>query len=226
MAISDTTRDEMRQLAALYPEARSALLPMLHLVQSEEGEVTPDGIAACADVLGITPAEATAVATFYTMYKRKPVGKHHIGVCTNTMCGLLGGDAVYDAVNERLGGVGHNEPTEDGGFFLERIECQAACTHAPVMTVDWEYIDDVTPAGAVDIIDRLQRGEPVQSTRGPVIRDFRASERTLAFPDDGLASEGTPVDAKMLVGLNVAKERGMSAPGIPAPMAADAGQEG
>jgi NADH-quinone oxidoreductase subunit E len=226
MAISDTTRDEMRQLAALYPEARSALLPMLHLVQSEEGEVTPDGIAACADVLGITPAEATAVATFYTMYKRKPVGKHHIGVCTNTMCGLLGGDAVYDAVNERLGGVGHNEPTEDGGFFLERIECQAACTHAPVMTVDWEYIDDVTPAGAVDIIDRLERGEPVQSTRGPVIRDFRASERTLAFPDDGLASEGTPVDAKMLVGLNVAKERGMSAPGIPAPKAADAGQEG
>jgi NADH-quinone oxidoreductase subunit E len=226
MAISDTTRDEMRQLAALYPEARSALLPMLHLVQSEEGEVTPDGIAACADVLGITPAEATAVATFYTMYKRKPVGKHHIGVCTNTMCGLLGGDAVYDAVNQRLGGVGHNEPTEDGGFFLERIECQAACTHAPVMTVDWEYIDDVTPAGAVDIIDRLQRGEPVQSTRGPVIRDFRASERTLAFPDDGLASEGTPVDAKMLVGLNVAKERGMSAPGIPAPKAADAGQEG
>jgi NADH-quinone oxidoreductase subunit E len=226
MAISDTTRDEMRQLAALYPEARSALLPMLHLVQSEEGEVTPDGIAACADVLGITPAEATAVATFYTMYKRKPVGKHHIGVCTNTMCGLLGGDAVYDAVNERLGGVGHNEPTEDGGFFLERIECQAACTHAPVMTVDWEYIDDVTPAGAVDIIDRLERGEPVQSTRGPVIRDFRASERTLAFPDDGLASEGTPVDAKMLVGLNVAKERGMSAPGIPAPKAAVAGQEG
>jgi NADH-quinone oxidoreductase subunit E len=226
MAISDTTRDEMRQLAALYPEARSALLPMLHLVQSEEGEVTPDGIAACADVLGITPAEATAVATFYTMYKRKPVGKHHIGVCTNTMCGLLGGDAVYDAVNQRLGGVGHNEPTEDGGFFLERIECQAACTHAPVMTVDWEYIDDVTPAGAVDIIDRLERGEPVQSTRGPVIRDFRASERTLAFPDDGLASEGTPVDAKMLVGLNVAKERGMSAPGIPAPKAAVAGQEG
>ena len=231
MAISESTRDEMRLLAARYPQARSALLPMLHVVQSAEGEVTPDGIAACADVLGITAAEATAVATFYTMYKRKPVGKHHIGVCTNTMCGLLGGDAVYDAINERLGGVGHNEPTEDGEFFLERIECQAACTHAPVMTVDWEYMDDVTPTSAVDIIDRLERGEEVQSTRGPVIRDFRATEHTLAFPDDGLAASGTQVDAKMLVGLNVAKELGMSAPGVPAAahtdtQSTDAGQEG
>jgi NADH-quinone oxidoreductase subunit E len=226
MAISDTTRDELRQLAGRYPHARSALLPMLHLVQSEQGEVTPEGIEACADVLGITPAEATAVATFYTMYKRKPVGKHHIGVCTNTMCGLLGGDAVYAALNERLGGIGHDKPTEDGRFWLERIECQAACTHAPVMTVDWEYMDDVTPTSAVDIVDRLERGEEVQSTRGAVIRDFRATERTLAFPDDGLADQGVQVDAKMLVGLNVAKERGMSAPGIPSPMSADAGQEG
>lgn len=220
MAISESTREQMRQLAARYPQPRSALLPMLHLVQSVENEVTPDGIAACADVLGITPAEATAVATFYTMYKRRPVGKHHIGVCTNTLCGLLGGDAVYDAVSERLG-VGHNEPTEDGQFWLERIECQAACTHAPVMTVDWEYMDDVTPAAAVDVVDRLSRGEEVRSTRGPVIRDFQATERSLVFPDDGLAGEGTPVDAKMLAGLSVARERGMTAPGIPA-----AGQEG
>jgi NADH-quinone oxidoreductase subunit E len=213
MAISESTREQMRQLAARYPQARSALLPMLHLVQSEEGLVSADGIEACADVLGITPAEATAVATFYTMYKRRDVGSHHIGVCINTMCGLLGGDAVYEALAERLG-VGHDAPTDDGQFWLERIECQAACTHAPVMTVDWEYIDDVTPSAAVDIIDRLARGEEVRSTRGPAIRDFRATERTLVFPDDGLAAEGTPVDAKMLAGLTVAKERGMSAPGV------------
>lgn len=211
MTISDTTREQMQQLVARYPDARSALLPMLHLVQSAEGAVTSDGIAACAETLGITPAEVTAVSTFYTMYKRTVVGKHHIGVCVNTMCGLLGGDAVYEAVSERLG-AGHNEPTEDGMFFLERIECQAACTHAPVMTVDWEYMDDVTPTGAVDVIDRLARGEQVQSTRGPVIRDWQASEHSLAFPDDGLAGEGTPVDDKMLVGLRIAKELGMSAP--------------
>jgi len=220
MPITESTREQMRQLASRYPQPRSALLPMLHLVQSVEGEVAVDGINACADVLGITPAEVTAVATFYTMYKRQPVGTHHIGVCTNTLCGLLGGDAVYSALSERLG-VGHDAATDDGAFWLERIECQAACTHAPVMTVDWEFMDDVTPASAVDIVDRLARGEEVRSTRGPVIRDFRATEHTLAFPDDGLAAEGTPVDAKMLAGLTVAKERGMAAPGIPT-----AGQEG
>ena len=131
MAISEAVRDEMRQLAALYPRSRSALLPMLHLVQSEEGDVTIDGINACAEVLGITSAEVTAVSTFYTMYKRQKVGQHHIGVCINTLCGLLGGDAVYAALAERLGTT-HDSPSEDSSFWLERIECQAACTHAPV----------------------------------------------------------------------------------------------
>jgi NADH-quinone oxidoreductase subunit E len=219
MAISESTREQLDELVARYPRPRSALMPMLHLVQSLEGEVTPEGISLCADMAGVSAAEATAVASFYTMYKRRPVGKHHIGVCINTMCGLLGGDAVYDALSERLG-VGHDQATPDGEFWLERIECQAACTHAPVMTVDWEFMDDVTPASAVDIVDRLQRGETVLSTRGPAIRDFRATEHSLAFPEDGLAAEGTPVDDKMLAGLRLAKERGMSAPAVPA------GQEG
>ena len=210
MAISEATREQMQQLAARYPQSRSALLPMLHLVQSAEGSVTPEGIEACAETLGISAAEATAVATFYTMYKRRPVGEHHIGVCTNTMCGLLGGDAVYDAISERLG-IGHEESTADGKFALERIECQAACTHAPVMTVDWEFMDDVTPSQALDVIDRLARGETVQSTRGPVIRDFAASEHTLAFPLDGLA-DAPSVDDKMLAGLREARQRGMAAP--------------
>lgn len=215
MTISEATRGQLRDLAARYPKSRSALLPMLHLVQSVDNEVTADGINACAEVLGITSAEVTAVATFYTMYKRKPVGKHHVGVCTNTLCGLLGGDAVFAALSARLG-IGSNEPSADGEFWLERIECQAACTHAPVMTVDWEYMDDVTPASAVDVVDRLARGEQVASTRGPVIRDFQATEHTLAYPLDGLVNEGEAVDAKMLVGLRIAQERGMSAASVPA----------
>ncbi len=211
MAISEQTVERMRELAGQYPKSRSALLPMLHLVQSEQGEVTSEGIAACAEVLGLSPAEVTGVSTFYTMYKRKPVGKHHIGVCTNTLCALLGGDAVFDALSEHLG-VGHNEPTADGGFSLERIECQAACTHAPVMTVDWEFMDDVTPTSAVEVVERLARGERVESTRGPAIRDFQATQYSLAFPDDGLASEGNSVDDKMLAGLRYAKEHNMAAP--------------
>lgn len=207
MPISETTREQMREIAARYPSARSALLPMLHLAQSQEDEVTTDGINACAEVLDITPAEVTAVATFYTMYKREKVGKHHIGVCINTMCGLLGGDAVWDAVVEATDGS-NNSTTPDGEFFLERIECQAACTNAPVMTVDWEFMDDVTPSSAVEVLEKLRRGEQVQSTRGPVIRDFEATEHTLAFPDDGLA-DAPSVDDKMLAGLRIAKEQGM-----------------
>jgi NADH-quinone oxidoreductase subunit E len=210
MAITETTCTGLREIADRYPSARSALLPMLHLVQSEENEITVDGINMCAEVLGITSAEVTAVASFYTMYKRRPVGKHHIGVCTNTLCGLLGGDAVWDALSAELG-ASHNEPTADGEFFFERIECQAACTHAPVMTVDWEFIDDVTPRSACEVIEKLRRGETVQSTRGPVIRTFNAAEHTLAFPLDGLA-DAPSVDAKMLAGLTIAKQRGMKAP--------------
>lgn len=207
MPISDGTISEMRELASRYPDARSALLPMLHLVQSEENYVSAEGIETCAMVLGLTTAEVRAVATFYTMYKREPVGQHHIGVCTNTLCALLGGDAVYDAVAEKLG-VGHGET--NGRFHLERIECQAACTYAPVMTVDWEFMDSQSPSSAVEVIEKLERNEPVQSTRGPVIRDFDATERTLAFHDDGLVGEGGGADAIMLAGLTVAKEKGMT----------------
>ena len=211
MAYDESVMSQMREIIERYPHARSAVMPLLHLVQSVDDEITPEGMRVIADELGLTTAEVTAVATFYTMYKRRPVGKHHIGVCTNTLCALLGGDAVYDAISERLG-AGHDERDADGTFGLERIECQAACTYAPVMTVDWEFMDCQTPQSALDVIDRLARGEEVVSTRGPVIRDFQATEHTLAFPVDGLAGEGGEADAIMLAGLTVARERGMTAP--------------
>ncbi len=212
--ISAETAAEMDRIIARYPNSRSAVMALLHLMQSQQGEITIGAIGAIAERLNLTTAEVSAVSTFYTMYKRRRVGEHHIGVCTNTLCAVLGGDAVYQAVSDRLG-IGHNETSADGRFHLERIECQAACTHAPVMTVDWEFMDDQTPSSAVDVIDKLAAGEPVASTRGPMIRDFAATERTLAFPDDGLAAEGTPVDALMLAGLTVARVRGMAAPPAP-----------
>jgi NADH-quinone oxidoreductase subunit E len=211
MSISEQTRAELAELAGRYPQARSALLPMLHLVQSEEGYVSPDGIAACAQTLGLSTAEVAAVATFYTMYKRRPAGKHHVGVCTNTMCAILGGDAVWDAVSARAG-VGHDEVSADGLFDLERIECQAACTHAPVMTVDWEFFDRMTPDDALEVLDRLEAGEEVRSTRGPVVRGFRAAERTISgIDDDGLAGDGPNADELMLANVRAAAERGVPA---------------
>lgn len=211
MAITEQTRAEAAELAARYPQPRSALLPMLHLVQSAEGFVTPAGIELCAQVLDLTNAEVSAVATFYTMYKRRPVGKHHIGVCVNTMCAVLGGDALWEAVSQRLG-IGHEESDESGTFSAERIECQAACTHGPVMTVDWEFFDQISIEEAISVIDRLEAGEPVTPTRGPQIRDFASTERTLAGLDDGLAGEGPAADDFMLVGLQRAQELGQQAP--------------
>jgi NADH-quinone oxidoreductase subunit E len=133
MALTTETREQLLEIVARYPKPRSALLPMLHLVQAEEGYVTPDGISLCADVLGIATAEVAAVATFYTMYKRRPVGDYHVGVCTNTLCAVMGGDAIFGALKEHLG-VGNDETTEDGRVTLEHIECNAACDFAPVMT--------------------------------------------------------------------------------------------
>ena len=211
MTFSDETRSKAREIIARYPMARSALLPMLHLVQSEEGLVSADGIALCAEELGLTTAEVAAVATFYTMYHRKPVGEYHIGVCINPGCAILGGDQIWSTLCNRLG-IGNDEITEDGKISLERIECQAACTHAPVMTANWEFLDNMTPDSAMEVVEKLKRGEEVRSTRGPRIRTFKENEATLAGFDDGLVGEGGNADELMLAGLKRAKELGMSAP--------------
>lgn len=213
MSLSESTRVHAREIISRYPQARSALLPMLHLVQSEEGYVSADGIALCAEELSLTTAEVAAVATFYTMYHRKPAGEYHIGVCINPGCGILGGDAIWEKLSSRLG-IGHDEVTPDGKISLERIECQAACTHAPVMTANWEFLDNMTPESAIDVVEKLASGKDVISTRGPKIRTFKENELTLAGFDDGLVDEGVQADAQMLAGLNRAKELGQSAPGV------------
>jgi NADH-quinone oxidoreductase subunit E len=214
MALTEQTRADAVELAGRYPQGRSALLPMLHLVQAAEGTVTPDGIALCADVVGLTTAEVAAVATFYTMYKRHKVGRYHVGVCTNTLCAVLGGDAIWDALSDRLG-IGHDEVTADGSISLERIECQAACTHAPVMTANWEFLDDMDVLRALEVVEQLQAGAEVFSTRGPRIGTFEEIERQLAGFDDGHVGAGA-TDSKMLAGLTYAREHGMTAPEAPA----------
>ena len=92
-------------------------------------------------ILGLTAAEVAAVATFYTMYKRRPVGDYHVGVCTNTLCAVMGGDAIFERLKEHLG-VGNDETTADGTVTLEHLECNAACDYAPVMMVNWEFFDN------------------------------------------------------------------------------------
>ena len=185
---------------------------MLHLVQSVEGRVTSRGIEACADILGISAAEVSGVATFYTMYKRRPVGDYHVGVCTNTLCAVMGGDAIFERLKDHLD-VGNDETTDDGKVTLEHVECNAACDYAPVVMVNWEFMDNQTPESATRLVDDLRSGVEVTSTRGPRICTWREAERVLAgFPDDR-ADEGPAGGPPSLLGLAIAKENGWTAPG-------------
>jgi NADH-quinone oxidoreductase subunit E len=181
MPLTEETRAAAQEIIARYPEgrSRSALLPMLHLVQAEEGYVTPAGIAFCAEVLGLTKAEVGAVATFYTMYKRRPTGEYLISVCTNLSCQILGGEEIYARLSRRLG-VGHDETTEDGLVTLEHAECLAACDYAPVVTVNYEFFDNQTQETAEELVDALHRGERPLPTRGAQVCSFREISRQLA----------------------------------------------
>lgn len=209
--ITEDTYAELRAIAARYPQPRSGLLPMLHLVQSVDGRITPEGIEACADVLGISAAEVSGVATFYTMYKRKPVGDYHVGVCTNTLCAVMGGDEIFARLKDHLD-VGNDETTADGKVTLEHLECNAACDYAPVMMVNWEFVDNQTPESAVRLVDDLRSGVEVRSTRGPRICTFKEAARVLAGFPDGRVDEGPSAGPASLVGLGLAAERGWSAP--------------
>ncbi len=219
MAFSDETHDRAREILARYPAGRerSALLPLLHLVQAEEGYVSPEGIAFCADRLGITKAQVAAVATFYTMYKRRPTGEWLVSVCTNTMCDRMGGEAAYQALSEYLG-VGHDETTPDGKITLEHAECLAACDYAPVMTVNYDFFDNVSTDDALDVVKRLQAGDRPQPSRAPRLCSFREVQMQLAgYPDerDGAVAEGMAGDAT-LRGARLAAEHGVAAPAFDA----------
>jgi NADH-quinone oxidoreductase subunit E len=214
VTLSDTTRLQMREIIARYPQPRSALMGMLHLCQAEEGFVSPAGVRICAEELGLTTAEVSAVATFYSMYKRRPVGDYHVGVCTNTLCAIMGGDAIFAALKDHLG-VGNDEITPDGKLTLEHIECNAACDYAPVMTVNWEFFDNQTIESAKELVDRLRAGDPPSPTRGagPVCT-WRDASRVLAGFPDGRADEGPSAGPASLVGLQIARERGDRAPAL------------
>jgi NADH-quinone oxidoreductase subunit E len=203
------------EIIGRYPRPRSALMPLLHLVQAEEGYVTGDGITFCAEQIGLTEAEVTAVVSFYTMYKRRPVGDYHVGVCTNSLCAVLGGDAIFADLEEHLA-VGNDETTPDGKVSLEHLECNAACDYAPVVMVNWEFFDNMTPRSARDLVDGLRTGADVAPTRGaPRLCTWRQASRILAGFPDGQAAEGHTAGDPSLAGLRKAKEQGWT-PDTPA----------
>ena len=184
---------------------------MLHLVQSVDGCVTQRGVEACAEILELSTADVSGVATFYTMYKRRPVGDYHVGVCTNTLCAVMGGDAIFERLKNHLR-LGNDEATEDGRVSLEHVECNAACDYAPVVMVNWEFFDNQTQDSAVALVDRLRAGETVTASRGPEVCTWREAERVLAGFPDNRADDGPGAGDASLVGLRLARENGWTAP--------------
>ena len=177
-------------------------------MQSEDGYLTKAGLAFCAAQLGLTDAEVTAVATFYSMYRRTPTGEYLVGVCTNTLCAIMGGDAILDALQDHLGVHAGETTDRRNQVTLEHIECNAACDYAPVVMVNWEFFDNQTPSSARDLVDcaarrRAARAQPRRAAVH-VPRDRahprRVCPTTARSPPTGRCPTAT------LAGLRVARE--------------------
>lgn len=210
--VEDRLAADAAVIIARYPQPRSALLPLLHLTQAQDGYLTPAGITFCANQLDLTPAEVTAVATFYSMYRRTPTGDYLVGVCTNTLCAIMGGDAILDTLKQHLG-VDAGDTTADGRITLEHVECNAACDYAPVVMVNWEFFDNQTPSSARDLVDALRTGEPPRPSRSSSVCTFRETARILAgLPDPAGADDRAPTGEATLAGLRIARELGVPAP--------------
>jgi len=182
MPISDATREEARHLIARYPVARSALLPLLHLVQGEEGYVSEDGIAMCAELLQVTKAEVGAVATFYTMYKREPFGDYLLSVCTNPTCAMLGGREIYEAYVDRCGGP---IDRDGAGVMVEHAECLGICDAAPVVQINYEMYGPLTTEEALGLLEKAKAGDPPPSNRsGEVPPPIRQVHREFSGIED------------------------------------------
>ena len=206
MAFSPEDLKIMESIIKRYPRPRSAIMPLLHFVQSKAGYVTNEGIELIAEQLDLEAAEVTAVSTFYTQYKPSAIGEYHVGVCTNTLCAVMGGDAIFASLKDHLG-IENDGVTEDLKVSLEHIECNAACDYAPVVMANWEFYDNQTVESAKELVDSMRAGNPKPPTRGPnKLVTWKEASAVLAGLNDGLANEGVQAGQPTLLGLKLSKE--------------------
>jgi NADH-quinone oxidoreductase E subunit len=150
-----TLYEEIQEIAARYPQRRSAIMPALRLAQEKYGWLSPDAFREVAEGLDVTPGYCAAVASFYDMFHLEPVGRHMIEVCTNVSCALVGAQQVLEAFEEELG-VAPGETSEDGEFTLRTIECAGGCGWATVVAVDHRYREPVVPEDVHGIVEELR----------------------------------------------------------------------
>ena len=179
--LSDINTNTAREIIGRFPRPKSALIPLLHLAQEQDGYVAEDAMAHIADLVGVTPAEVYGTASFYEMFKFHPVGKYLVGVCTNISCLIVGAEELLEHAERKLG-IRTGSTTADGMFTLEEMECLAACTEAPCLQINYRYADRVTP----EQFDRL-------------IDDVAAGKRTADIPPHGTLArirQSIPVDRR------------------------------
>jgi NADH-quinone oxidoreductase subunit E len=182
--LTDELKAKAEEIKARYPDQRSAMMPLLYLVQSVEGYASREGMREVAELLGLTTADVEAVATFYSMIRNRPTGKYIVAICTNVSCALLGAKHLYERCRELLGP--HCEAvTDDGVFTLHEEECLGACEQAPVVQVNYLNYARVTEERLRELVDALRSGSAPASSQGPVPPDWPTTCRTLA----GLPSE-------------------------------------
>lgn len=159
-AFSAENLEKAKAIIAKYPAShpQSAVMPLLDLAQRQLGWTSLPVVEYVAEMLGMDPIRVQEVATFYTMYNHQPVGRHHVQVCTNISCQLRGADEVLHTCKSHLG-IGVGETTADGKFTLTEVECLGACVNAPVMQINDDYYEDLTPDSAKGVLDALKRDE-------------------------------------------------------------------
>jgi NADH-quinone oxidoreductase subunit E len=152
-----TFATEIQDVAARYPDRRSAMLPALRMAQERYGWLSPDALAEVADALDYTPAYCLSVASFYDMFHLEPIGEHEVEVCTNLSCALVGAQEVVRAFESELG-VSAGQTTEEGRVTLRVVECLGGCGYAPVVTVDRRHRHPVQPEDVPAIVEELRAG--------------------------------------------------------------------
>ncbi len=199
--LSEAFHADAARLVRRYPVARSALLPLLHLVQSEHGYVSQAGIAECARLLDLTKAEVGAVATFYTMYKREPVGDYLLSVCTNPTCQIAGGQVIFDRYRDELGGDVRDPET---GVTIEQAECLGICDAAPVVQVNYDMYGPLTDDEADRLFAGCRNGSPPASSwSGEPAPTFAEVERELSGADDAFGDALVEAARHSITGYDV-----------------------
>jgi len=184
-----------KEIIGRYPRARSATIPLLHLAQEQDGYVADDAIRHISELVGATAAEVLGTCTFYEMFKREPVGKYLVNICGTMSCALLGSEDLMHHAEQKLGiKAGHTTP--DGQFTLMHAECQAACTEAPTLQVNYRYRFRVTPESFDELIDELAAGRldgeiPPHGTVARVRQHIPADRGVGAVPPETVT--GPPV---------------------------------